>query len=193
MMSCPVKLFINTISCLLLLLCSFPTFSEERDPELWFFNQYSTDFRQQLDLARDEGKSAVVILFEMENCVFCERLKTTVLNQPAVQKYYRNHFRVFPVDVQADTAMMDFAGKDTTQKAFSVKKHRVRATPVIAFFDLEGSLLHRHAGTVRDADEFMLMGAFVADEHYKTMRFSTYQRDHNKLRKTPVIPASGGS
>jgi thioredoxin-related protein len=52
----------------------------------------------------------------------------------------------------------------------------VRATPVFVFFDTEGNLLTRYTGAVKDVDEFLLLGEYVVEGHYKEMRFNNYKR-----------------
>ena len=43
-------------------------------------------------------------------------------------------------DIEGDLEMTDFQGRTMTQKDFSFKEYNVRATPVLAFFDLDGKL-----------------------------------------------------
>jgi len=44
------------------------------------------------------------------------------------------------------------------------------------FFDNEGKLMTRFTGTTRDTQEFLWLGEFVVDAHFKTERFSSYKR-----------------
>lgn len=149
-----------------------------RDPYTYFFNETFGDFSEELANAREQGKQGVMIFFEMDECPFCHWMKQNVLNQPAVQEYYREHFLLFPVDIEGDVQITDFAGKSMSQKDFAFKENRVRATPVIAFFDLDGKQVHRHTGRTSDVEEFMLMGKFVAEGHYKETRFTRFKREH---------------
>ena len=57
-------------------------------------------------------------------------------------------------------------------------------TPVFAFFDLEGKLIQRYTGATNTAEEFLWLGEFVADGHYKTGRFSRYKREKRKAAKS---------
>lgn len=149
-----------------------------RDPYSYFFNETFGDFSEELATAREQGKQGVMIFFEMDECPFCHWMKLNALNQPAVQEYYRKHFLLFPVDIEGDVQITNFAGKSMSQKDFAFKENRVRATPVIAFFDLDGKQIHRHTGRTADAAEFMLMGKFVAEGHYKDTRFTRFKREH---------------
>ena len=126
--------------------------------------------------ARAQGKNGILLFFEMDTCPFCQRMRETVLNQPEVQDWYREHFLCFSVDVEGDLEVVDFSGATLTQKAFAVKDQQVRATPVIAFFDLDGTRVARYTGATSGVEEFMLLGRYVADGRYAEMPFSRYKR-----------------
>jgi len=153
-----------------------------KDPYKYFFQETWGDFKEETDRAKSEGKKAIMIFFEMDECPFCHYMKTNVLNQPSVQEFYRKHFLVFSVDIEGDIEMVNFKGQKVKQKDFAFKENRVRATPVIAFFDFDGKRIHRHTGKTSGAKEFMMMGEFVASGSYKTMNFSKYKRYKRKQR-----------
>lgn len=147
-----------------------------RDPYKFFFNETWGDYREELKKAKAEGKDGIMLFFEMDECPFCHYMKTNVLNQPSVQEYYRKHFLLFAVDIEGDVEITDMQGKSMKQKDFAFKEHRVRATPVIAFFDLDGNRVHRHIGKTSGVEEFMLMGEYVVEGAYKTMPFIRYKQ-----------------
>ena len=149
-----------------------------RDPEQHFFNESFWDFSEELENARASGKQGILVMFEMDECPFCHRMKTTVLNQPEVQDYFREHFMIFPVDIEGDVELVDFTGKKTTMKDFAFAQYRVRATPVFVFFDLDGNYIKpaRFTGATRDKEEFMLLGKYVVDGAYKEQSFTRYKR-----------------
>ena len=151
---------------------------EARDPYKYFFQDTFGDFQEELAAARDEGKQGVLIFFEMDECPFCHRMKQTVLNQPEVQDYYRKHFRLFAVDIEGDIEIVDFAGEHKKQKDWAFQDNQVRATPVIAFYDLDGKRIARYTGATSGVEEFMLLGQFVAEGQYKTTNFTKYKREH---------------
>lgn len=148
---------------------------EERDPHTHFFMPKMGDFKDELNTARSERKQGVLIMFEMEECPFCSRMKASVLNQSEVQDWYRKHFLIYNVDVRGDTPMVDFKGEDTTEKAFALK-NRARATPTFLFFDLDGNVVTRFTGATQSAGEFLLLGRFVVDGEYKNTKFDVYKR-----------------
>lgn len=154
---------------------SAPVVAEVRDPYKHFFGAKFGDFKAELETARSEGKLGILFMFEMDECPFCHRMKTTVLNQSEVQDWYRKHFLIFSIDVKGDTEMVDFKGKETTEKAFALEQ-RARATPVFVFYDLNGNPLTRFTGATQGVEEFMLLGRYVTEGAYKTQPFNTYKR-----------------
>jgi thioredoxin-related protein len=165
----------------LALLCTNPVIAEGvRDPNTYFFNETFGDFSEELQNARDANKKGIMIFFEMDECPFCHWMKVNVLNRPDVQTYYRENFLMFPLDIEGDVEITDFSGNVMSQKDFAFKEFRVRATPMLAFFDLDGKLIHRHTGRTSDADEFMLMGRFIAEGKYKETKFARYKRAQKK-------------
>jgi thioredoxin-related protein len=148
-----------------------------RDPGQYFFDQSLGDFQEELANARDQGKQGVLLFFEMDECPFCHRMKETILNQPEVQDYFKANFLIFTVDIEGDIPITDFQGKATTQKEFAFREHRVRATPVFLFFDLDGKQVARYTGATADQQEFMWLGQYVVDGIYKEMPFAKFKRE----------------
>ena len=149
--------------------------AETRDPGSFFFQPKFGDLQADLKEAKRQGKKGVFLFFEQDACPFCERMKTTILNQSDVQEAYRAQFLVFPIDVNGDTELTDFSGKTTTEKEFAFR-HRVRATPTLLFFDLDGKLVARHTGPTRDKAELLLLGRFVTEGAYATQPFAKYKQ-----------------
>ena len=181
-----MKFLTHMISVVLLALFGTVTAGAEqpeRRPIEAFFSQSFGDFSEELANAREQGKKGVLIMFEMDECPFCHRMKTTVLNRADVQDYFAEHFLVFPVDIEGDVELTDFAGNTTTMKDFSFRQYRVRATPVFQFIDLNGRPMKggRFTGATRDADEFMLLGRFIAEGHYQNSSFTKFKRAKKQL------------
>ncbi len=152
------------------------------DPYQHFFEQSLGDLTEELEIAREEGKQGVFVFFEMDECPFCHRMKQTVLNQPEVQQYFRQHFHSLTIDIEGDIDIVDFEGNETTQKEFA-RKTRVRATPMLAFYDLDGKRIFKYVGAPSGVDEFMWMGEFIVDQVYlqkddsgRNIRFARYKR-----------------
>lgn len=149
--------------------------AETRDPGTHFFMPKFGDLAAELDAARKQGKTGVLLVFEMEECPFCERMKQTQLNRVDVQEAFRKHFLIYAIDVNGSIGLTDFQGRETTEKAFAAAQ-RVRATPTLIFYGLDGQPLVRYPGPPRDAAELMLLGRYVVEGAYHTQPFARYKQ-----------------
>ncbi len=147
-----------------------------RDPYKFFFNESWGNLQEELTTAKEEGKQGIFIFFEQDECPFCHYVKKNILNQKIVQEYFRKNFLSFPIDIEGDLEMKNMHGKSMRQKDFAFKENRVRATPVLAFFDLNGRRVFRYTGKPSGVDEFLLMGQYVKNKIYNKMSFTRYKR-----------------
>jgi len=150
-----------------------------------FFDESLNDLQEESETAKEENKKGILLMFEMDECPFCKRMKKTVLNRTEVQDYFREHFRILSIDIEGDLELIDFDGQETTQKEFSLKQFRVRATPVFQFLDLQGKPLKngRLTGTTRDSKEFMTLGKYIVEGDHKKIPFLRYKRQQKKAEK----------
>lgn len=160
--------------------------STPRDPYQYLFQQSLGDFTEELEIAREEGKKGIFVFFEMDECPFCHRMKNTVLNQPDIQDSFNQVFHSLTVDVEGDLEIVDFSGNEITQKEFA-SMSRVRATPVLAFYDLEGNQVMKYTGATSGSEEFMWLAEYVAEEIYllkddngRKVSFTRYKRAKQK-------------
>ena len=70
-----------------------------------FFDATFGDLTEELDLLEEEGKIALMVMFETEDCPWCARMKKQVLNRVAVQDYYEENFRVISLDAEGDVRL----------------------------------------------------------------------------------------
>lgn len=173
----------QTFLCVILLFVATAAAGTVRDAEEHFFDSTFGDFSEELESARDQGKKGILLMFEMDECPFCHRMKTTVLNQSEIQDYFKENFLIFPVDIEGDVEVTDFQGNPMAQKDFALKEYRVRATPVFAFFDLDGNQVARYTGATRDAQEFRWLGEYVVDGEYAKTSFTRYKLERRKAAK----------
>jgi len=150
-----------------------------------FFDESLNDMQEESETAMEEKKKGILLMFEMDECPFCKRMKKTVLNRVEVQDYFKENFRILSVDIEGDLELTDFKGNDTTQKDFSLKQFRVRATPVFQFLDLKGEPLKngRLTGATRDSKEFMMLGKYIVEGEHEKIPFLRYKRQQKKAGK----------
>lgn len=149
---------------------------EELVPAENFFDISFGDLQEELAMVDQENKSALLLMFEMEDCPWCTRMKAQVLNRSSVQTYFHEKFRIISVDVEGDVPIIDFDGSEMASKDYALKVLRVRATPVLVFFDTDGEVITRYTGAVKNAHDFLLLGRYVAEGHYQTESFNQFRR-----------------
>jgi len=165
-----MKKLLTTISILLL---SSAVYSAE--PTGGFFDSHFNDYTDNLDEAKSDSKKGVFVFFHSEDCPYCQKMERYVLNQPEVIKFFKDNFKNYKLGTDSDLEMVDFDGKDTIEMVFAKRHNLVGATPVLAFFDLEGKRAVRRTGFV-DKDEFLLLAKYYLEGAYKTEKFIKYKR-----------------
>lgn len=138
-----------------------------------FFDQSLGDFKAELDTALKEGKQGVLIMFEAEDCPYCRKMKAQVLNRDDVQAYYRKHFAIFSVDIFGSITLTDFAGRSLTEKNYAIAE-KLRGTPTFIFVGPGGKEMAHYIGATRDAREFMELGRYVAEGHWRSKSFGEF-------------------
>jgi len=160
------------------LLLSAPALAQldrPRDPMEYFFNLSLGDLKTEAEEARAAGKQALFVMYVRDDCQYCERMKAHILSLQRVQQYYRKNFAVLAIDLRGAVPITDFTGPTITEKEFA-RTQGVKFTPVIIFYDFNGTPLTRVDGEVRTLDEFMLLGDFVTSGSYRTRSFADYKR-----------------
>lgn len=143
-----------------------------------FWDDPFKDLQADVEQARNEGKAGVFAFFEMDECPFCHRMKTQVFTDPDVQAYMKKHFVTVSIDIEGDVMMTAPDGEQVKEKDFAFKTYRVRATPVMIFFDTAGEPALRYTGPTRSPEEFRQLMAFFVSGAYKEpgMNFFKYKK-----------------
>lgn len=163
--------------------------AKHRDVSTHFFQDTFGNFAEELDNAKQQGKDGILLFFEEDECPFCAWMKHKVLNRPEVQDWYREHFLLFSVDIRGDNEVVDFDGSAKSSKEFSRRYNRRELTPVIGFFGLEGKELYTQPGVVRTVEEFLWLGEFVVDGHYKRTNFIRFKAEKRKAGEPAGAPS----
>lgn len=147
--------------------------SELRDPRKFFFIQSFGDMPEELQTARLQKKKGMLLFFEADGCRYCMAMLNGVLSQKIVQDWYRERFSSFAIDIHGAVEIKDFDQITLPEKVFAAHR-RVFLTPTLSFIDLQGAEIYRHTGMVTSAEELIMMGEYIADEHYFDTEFSVY-------------------
>jgi thioredoxin-related protein len=167
-----------SVALLLFVLHSLPAVAADSDH---FFALNTGDLKAELADARAEGKKALLVFFEQEGCPGCRHMKQNVFNRKDVQDYYQRNFTSLAVDIHSSVALKDLAGRELSEKGYA-QSLKVRATPTFVFYDLSGAEVTRIVGPLQTAEEFLLLGHFIASGAYRTRTFAQYKLE-KPLRK----------
>ena len=140
-----------------------------------FFDPFLGDLRSELAEARAAKKTGVVVMYHFEECPYCARMKREVLSRPAVQKAFHQDYAVIAIDTRGSQPITGFDGTILPESKFA-RELGVRATPTFDFFAPDGSRLYRHVGGIFDADEFVLLGRYVASGAHRSLTFAAFKQ-----------------
>lgn len=149
--------------------------SGSRDPREFFFTLTFGDLPEEMEVARGDGKLGMLLFFEAEDCPYCHHMLKNVFNQTDVQDWYQEHFVSIAIDIHGDVEMQDFSGITLPSKVFS-DQQGVFLTPVMSFVDIDGEEIYRHLGMIGTPQEFLLLGEYIVDGHYKKMRYDDFSK-----------------
>ena len=99
----------------------------------------SRDLDHALSLAKSK-KKPILVVFQQEDCEWCELLVDKVLSNPEVQKELNKRFIVTFVDMNENYKLAD--------------EYKILGTPTEVFLDYEGNEIDRIQGYERE-DKFM--------------------------------------
>ncbi|MCH9745508.1 MAG: thioredoxin fold domain-containing protein [Proteobacteria bacterium] len=139
------------------------------------FGQHFNDYSENLSDAKDANKDGVFVFFFMDDCPFCQKMERQVLNQPKVIEYFTKHFLNYKINTESDLELVDFEGNDTVERIFAKRHNRIGATPVLAFFDLDGNRVVRRTGFANQ-DDFLLLAKYMVEKAYLEEKFVRYKR-----------------
>lgn len=157
---------------LLLAMCLAPV--QAAEPWEKFFTKSLGDYREELADARAAGKRGVILVYQMEGCEYCDRMKAGVLSRPEVQAWYGKRFAAYSIDIMGSTEMTDFSGRKTTEGRFA-RESLVQGMPTVDFFDLDGRLVARVPGEIPDTRTFLALGEWVASGAHARETFDQYR------------------
>jgi len=144
-----------------------------------FFDAFLGDLPAELASAATAGKKGVLLVFHVDGCPFCERMREQIFARPEVQDYYRRHFVIIQLDVNGSVPITDPAGRETIEKNFA-RELRVVGTPTLVYLDTQGKEMHRFSGVARDVAEFLARGRYVVGDHWQKKSFEQYRATEKK-------------
>lgn len=126
-----------------------------------FWGEPGLDLPSSLAQAEQGDKEGVFVFFEMEDCPFCAQMERDIFTDFEVQQLMQIHFELMKVDIESTEPMLSADGRQISQKAFA-ESQRVRATPVMIFYNPQGEELTRYVGPTRTVAGFLELVDFVS-------------------------------
>lgn len=96
----------------------------------WFALTFK-DIAEDVNEAAEEGKR-LVLVFEQAGCIYCEKTHETVLVDPDIVSYIKEHFVVVQFNLWGDEEVTDLDGEVLTEKS-AAEKWGVMFTPTWVF------------------------------------------------------------
>jgi thioredoxin-related protein len=147
----------------------------------WFKNSF-LDIREDIDDATANGRR-VLLYFYQDGCPYCAKLLRENYAQQDIETRTRAGFDVIAINLWGDRDVVDFSGKDTTEKSFAVAL-KVMFTPTLLFLNDQGGVVLRVNGYYAP-HKFAAALDYVAGKHEATQSFREYY-----VKANPV-PARG--
>ena len=122
------------------------------------------DFPSEVEAAAAEGKN-IVIMFHLNGCPYCDKMRKRVFPHPQVNAFYSEKFYLIEVNIKGDLDVTTPEGEAMAEKGYA-EKMRVRATPVILFLSKEGTEALKLTG-YQDPEMFMAAGRYVSSDAFK--------------------------
>lgn len=130
-----------------------------------------------LDLREDlhdavANKRGLILYFGRHDCPYCKAQLEQNWGQHDIVDYTRAHYDVVAIDVLGNRQLIDFNGKEYTEKAFAIE-HKAHFTPSLFIYDHTGKLALKITG-FRPPYQFRAALEYVADQHHNKETFRSY-------------------
>lgn len=137
-----------------------------------WFKQSFLDLQEDLQAARDGGKSGIVVYFGQRRCAYCKQLMEVNFGLEDIVDYTRRHFDLIAVDIWGIEELTDLQGVTLSEREFAVREN-TNFTPSLIFYNTDGEEALRLRGYYPPY-KFRAALEYVADGHYRTESFAAY-------------------
>lgn len=162
----------------------------------WFSLTFK-DIAEDMADAEAQGKR-LAIVFEQAGCIYCAKMHETVLSDPDVASYLKEHFLVVQYNLYGDEEVTDLDGEVLTEKT-AATKWGIMFTPNWIFLpetsDGSASVTEAAVGQMPGAfgkGTFLDLFTWVYEKGYDTDE--AFQRYHSrKIEERRAAAASGST
>jgi thioredoxin-related protein len=175
-----------------------PTLGDDGIYHYDWYHQSFFELSDDINEALASGK-VLMVKFDQKGCIYCEKVATEILSEPAVNKYVRENFLVVQMDIFGSRDVTDLDGTVLPENEMAAR-WGVVFTPSIYFITekKDASKLPEAAAAVMPGafmrGTFMGMLQWVKTGAYKTEpRFQKYYNDNfQRLREEIKAARSAG-
>ena len=139
----------------------------------------TADLSAALAEARKQGRKGVAVLYEMNGCGECAKLRATTLQDAGLRQDFRRSFVAVSLMADEPGALTNFEGQATTLSGFA-RDERVFALPALVFYDLDGLPVARQTGSALSIAGWRQLTRYVAEAGYEEAPFPVWQAAHGK-------------
>jgi len=159
----------------------------------WFSLTFK-DISDDIAEAEASGKR-LAIVFEQAGCVYCEKMHETVLSDPEVTQYLKDHFVVVQYNLYGDEEVIDTDGEVLTEKT-AAEKWGVMFTPNWMFMpeSVDGSLDASNAAIGQMPGAFgkgTFLDLFTWIHEKGNEGDESFQRYHARMIQERIASANG--
>ncbi len=123
-----------------------------------------------------KNKKFLILIFESENCRYCEKLHKEVLSQPDFkEKKIKNNVNIAIIDVNGDRMVIDPETKEKMEESALALVYKVTGYPTIVVFDPKDNfkVLFYQPGFIPKKD-FINILDYLGSGCYEKIKFDKY-------------------
>ena len=148
--------------------------------EPWFLDSF-LDLPDDLAAAHKEGKR-LAIMWELRGCPYCRETHLVNFADQEIASYIRTNFQVLQLNLIGSRKVVDFDGKEASEKELA-EKYAIRFTPTFQFFPSLSDGLAQKEPMAREVARapgylkprhFLAMFRFVREQAYERGTFLEY-------------------
>ncbi|MFA7606002.1 MAG: thioredoxin fold domain-containing protein [Rhodocyclaceae bacterium] len=136
----------------------------------------ANDLAAALENARMTERQGVAVLFEMEGCGECAKLRATTFKDNGLRQAFERNFVTVSLLADYPLPVRDFDGQDTLQTEFAQSQH-IFALPTLVFYDLDGIPVARQIGSAGDVPDWIRLAHYVIAKGYEELPFTHWRPD----------------
>lgn len=143
---------------------SKPTLGDDGHYHFDWYHQSFLELSDDLEDAVADDKVLMVMLVQ-KGCIYCDKVATEILTEPAVNKYVRENFLVVQLDIFGSRDVTDFDGTTMAENEMAAK-WGVVFTPSIYFVPSETDKQN-----LPEAAAAVMPGAFMKGTFYGMLKW----------------------